>query len=64
MQKKAFSLLCILVRARIVNIEIHSGTSPIYTSLASMCHGQKLIENYPAGKPDWAYSLPDGFTTD
>ncbi len=42
MQKKAFSLLCILVRAnQTVDIEIHSGTSPIYTQFEyySDCFG-------------------------
>ena len=66
MLKKAFSLLCILVRAhQTVNIEIHSGTSPIYTQFVNHgnCYCKKLIENYPAGKPGWAYSS-GGFTTD
>ncbi len=60
-------LLSLVCADQNVNIEIHSGSTSIYTDYTeySGCSGwySTYEETYPSGKPDYAYHHPYGFTT-
>ncbi len=53
-------LLTLVCADQTTNIEIHSGSAPIYTDIneSSGCSGYvstMTIINYPVGKPAWNY---------